>query len=187
MAFIARTGQAVVDFLIPVLLRNELLREEVTTGTLVQVKRRETAGSVAACDIKAEDISFFSTSDPFIEDRRPYCTIVMELGVQPAIPEYGSKAKKQARIFRPHDDTQKSLSRVDIKQAGVARGKLRSADEAQTKVHPRYNIYAYGCSGTVYKGIMPEDKSIYAFLLVSRDSCRNTPALTNGRSQQSGD
>ncbi|THH06221.1 hypothetical protein EW146_g9684 [Bondarzewia mesenterica] len=174
MAFIAKTGQAVIDFLIPVLLRNELLREEVMTGILVQVSRRRTAGSTAACDIKAEDISFFSTSDPFTEDRRPYCT--MELGVQPAVSEPASKAKKGARNLCPHDDTQTSPSRVDIKQAGVARGELRSAAEAQTKlVHPRYNIYAYGCSGTIYKGIMPEDKDTYVSLLASRDLLSEHP------------
>ncbi|THH12410.1 hypothetical protein EW146_g7725 [Bondarzewia mesenterica] len=181
MAFIAKTGQAVIDFLIPVLLRNELLREEVMTGILVQVNRRRTAGSAAACDVKAEDISLFPMSDLFTDDRRPYCTIVMELGVQPANPQQASKTKKLAQNLRPHDDTQTSPSRVAIKQVGATRGELRSASEARTKlVHPRYNIYAYGCSGTVYKGIMPEDKDTYTSLLASRDLLSEHPRTSDG-------
>ncbi|THH04277.1 hypothetical protein EW146_g10218 [Bondarzewia mesenterica] len=179
MAFIAKYDEAVIDLFFPVLLRNELLREEVMTGILVQVKRRRTARTVAAYDdIKAEDISFFSTSNSFTEDRRPYCTIVMELGVQPAILEHASKAKKGVRNLHTQDDTQTSPSRVDIKQ--VARRKLRSAAEARTKlVHPRYNIYAYGCSGTVYKGIMLEDKDKYAFLLASHDLLSEHPRTSD--------
>jgi len=37
------------------------------------------------------------------------------------------------------------------------------------KGHARYNIFAYGCSPTVYRGIDAAHKALYALLLSSRD------------------
>jgi hypothetical protein len=52
-------------------------------------------------------------------------------------------------------------SKVDIPKSGTHRHKRPD--------HPRYVIAAYGCSPTVYRGILEEQRAGFALLLRSRD------------------
>ena len=188
MAFIAKTGQAIIDLGIPVLFVDDKLGETAMTAILIQVKRRIKAGTVVALDIRAENIGLFVTE----ASRRPYCTLVMELGVQPGLDKTigddgkgedmgkgkargKGRGKGRARPSTPpkivaqNAYAAKTPSKVQVKDYGILRSTTRAASENATNNHPRYNIFVYGCSSTVYKGISHGDKHKYALLLATRD------------------
>jgi hypothetical protein len=81
MAIITRSGEVAVDAIIPILLHDDKLCEEVVSGLLVQFKRRRHSGPKASYLINQRTIRFFpkGSSD---SDERPYISLVMELGVR---------------------------------------------------------------------------------------------------------
>jgi hypothetical protein len=185
MGIICKHGERIVDFILPILMWDAKLCEHVISALLVQLKRREKAGTVAMYSVDEAEINFF----PKILEKcthgftggslyRPYVSMVMELDVQPRLPgtaqtstiypwnSAGSKKPPHEERPRtpppaeslPHGDTP---SKMHIPQHGTLH------DPKET--HARYNIFAYGCSPTIYRGIDEVDKSKYALLLSSRD------------------
>ena len=187
MAIICHPNQPGVDFMIPVLLWDDTLCEEVMTAIFIQVKRRTVAGTKQAYAIDEASVNFFpkpskskSTSASVRAESRPYITLIMELGVQPPLSslakmstKVGNKKDKGKAVSKPESSLaskkrEETPSRVDIPQKGSRTG-LRSLSAATEVEHPRYAISAYGCSSTVYKVVEPKQKVQYAQLLASRD------------------
>jgi hypothetical protein len=197
MAISCRSGQPTLDCLLPILLWDENLSEWLMSGILVQFKRRKKKGSVAAYAIDEKDIGFFPKAscsgclnhgqEPH-PDSRPYIVLVMEVGVQASLPKNvttktkfsGSSTNPAAKTkaaskkptpgpsARPTTPTRgdfptdvKTPSKVFIPQSGIHHHRRPS--------HPRYSIFAYGCSPTVYRGIGEEQRAGFALLLRSRD------------------
>ena len=177
MAIMCRNGQHTVDCIIPVLLWDTELCEHVMTGLLIQYKRKKQRGTVAGYSIDQNAVNFFPKTDEECTQHgskskstlnRPYVSLIMELGVQPKVaneantpthfkPDSSSK-KKSSRPQAPDPPTP---SKVYIPTAGKS--------HRRSKAHARYNIFAYGCSPTVYRGIDVAHKASYALLLSSRD------------------
>jgi hypothetical protein len=167
MAIICRSGETGVDIIIPVLLSKSKLCEEVTTGILVQIKRRRAKGSIAKCNIDERTLKFFPDVSPAgaPTTRRPYISLVMELGVQnKPSPDAMTSTKAAARPPR-QSTSQAHVMKTPSKVVALGQGRLRRAADC----HPRYSIFAYGCSDTVYKGIRPSQRAVYQYLLASRD------------------
>jgi hypothetical protein len=164
MAIICRSGESYVDLIIPILLSDEKLSEEVVTGLLVQIKRRREGGTVAKSEIDQKLINFFPTTG--LPDHpsmnRPYVSLVMELGVENKPPEDAiTNTKVTAATPKPRTrrQPQTTPSKLKIpKQGRITHPRDR---------HPRYSIFAYGCSDTVYKGITQTQRGTYKLLLAS--------------------
>ncbi|KAF8579397.1 hypothetical protein K439DRAFT_1525242 [Ramaria rubella] len=182
MAIICMSRQRAVDVMLPILLVDGPLREEVMTSLIIQIKRRGREGNKAAYIIDEGAIRFFPTASETTSagvdgSNRPYIALVMELGVQaPLNPQARTHAKARAR-FKPNPkparsvdpekrqrmqpDMQQTPSKIFLPQ----QGRLKYAKAS----HPRYSIFAYGCSDTVYKVIDRNEKVTYTLLLASRD------------------
>jgi hypothetical protein len=181
MGIICRHGERTVDCIIPVLMWNTRLCKHVITGILIQFKRRKKGGAVGKYSIDQADLKFFpdtpdqcvhgSTDDP---SRRPYISMIMELGVQPRVPGVAETStifqgkKSAASQKRPktppptkHVHVHETPSKIHVPQHG--------AKHHPVEGHARYNIFAYGCSPTVYRGINDLSNAKYALLLRSRD------------------
>ena len=180
MAITGWSSQETVDILIPVLRhRDEKLSESAMTGLLIQVKRRNQKGTTQKYDIYQEKFQFFPSPAAETTDMRPYVTLVAEVGVQRKI----SHAAYTAVLVR-----QKLLKSAPNPLATVGTSKISTADPeslfipAQPKtihhpriVHPRYSVFAYGCSPKVYSVIGESDKSGYKTLLGNRDMLDEHP------------
>jgi hypothetical protein len=176
-AILTRPGETGVDIILPVLLSDEAICEEVVTGVLVQIKRRRVKGTMAAYEIDQRSIGFFPKKTSL--HKRPYISLVMELGVQRkpnpvATTHVKTKvnATTQPRVTKNvkpaiHTTTKPTPSKLSLGQPG------RLAHP--TDHHPRYSIFAYGCSDTVYKGIAPAQRGTYQLLLGSRDFLSDHP------------
>jgi hypothetical protein len=192
MAIICRHGERAVDCIIPVLMWNTRLCEHVITGILIQFKRRKKKGTVVGYSIDQADVKFFPhTLDQCVHgstdnnSHRPYISMVMELGVQPEIPDVAktgtkfqgkkSAAKKCPKTPPPakHVHVHGTPSKIYVPQHGSKHHLIEG--------HARYNIFAYGCSPTVYRGIDDLHKAKYALLLSSRDFLGEHPRH-NGQS-----
>ncbi|EGO24869.1 hypothetical protein SERLADRAFT_415804 [Serpula lacrymans var. lacrymans S7.9] len=125
------------------------------------------------------------------EPVRPYISLILELGVQPKLPRgsginsqvYKNLAKKTAPrvvqsvqiVERGSHSTAKrqkldhldTLSKIHV----IKGGKIRHHHD----LHPRYNIFAYGCSSTVYRAIDGTDKNVLAKLLRIHDLLAEHP------------
>jgi hypothetical protein len=185
MAFQCRSGQYLIDIVIPILLwRSAKLGEKVMSGMLVSIKDRRVASTKAKVQVDESEIAFFPREENDEAPLRPYIALVLELGVQPPVPQLAKtnvkrKRAKQAQSQTPNKrprttpqaDAPSSLSKVEVAVGGVRRS-ARNADTAP-KVHPRYSIFAHGCSREVY-GVV-EDNDVYALLLASRDFLAEHP------------
>jgi hypothetical protein len=166
MAIIPRSGEVGVDVIIPILLHDKQLCEEVVSGLLVQFKRRCHSGPKASYLIDQRTIGSFPEGSPD-EHPRPYISLVMELGVQPkgTVPTKElPKSALSASTTTP--------SKLDV----MKQGRLRHAQDT----HPRFSIFAYGCSNTVYKGISPNQRATYQYLLAPRDFLAEHPRQHSG-------
>jgi hypothetical protein len=185
MAIMCRNGQHTVDCILPVLLWDVKLCEHVITGLLIQFKRRKKNVTVAEGSIDQDTINFFPKTEEKCTHEsksksnsyRPYISLTMELGVQRKIadeaitptlfknkPESSSKKTSHRSKTPPAegpDPEPETPSKVYLPQHGqrhhISQG------------HARYNIFAKGCSPTVYRGIDAAHKDSYALLLISRD------------------
>ena len=162
MAFQCSHGQKTIDIMIPVVLKDETLKEEIMTGILISVKDRVEASTRASIDIDASKLSFFPEDQKLFGDKhlRPYISLVVELGIVP-------KKKHAAGSGDVKLPTKKSRKPkvepmlLDVGKPGrapIPRGSPKLAN-------PRYRIYAYGCSPSVYKVVT--DKDVFASLLSS--------------------
>jgi len=100
----------------------------------------------------------------------------MELGVQLKAPEEA----KTPTIYNPGQSSSKKKSDnrprtppVEGNPDHATPSKIYIPHYGQRhhpqKGHARYNVFAYGCSPTVYRGIDAAHKASYALLLSSRD------------------
>jgi hypothetical protein len=186
MAIMCRNGQRTVDCIIPVLLRDTPLCEHVMTGVLVQIKRRIKAGSVAELSIDQAEVNFFPktlekcTHESIPTSYRPYVSLIMELGVQVKPPEEA----QTATIYKPDRFSSSSSKKKSDRRPQTPPPIEGGPDLAmpskmyipqygqrhhENQGHARYNIFAYGCSPTVYRGIDNAHKASYALLLSSCD------------------
>jgi hypothetical protein len=180
MGIICRHGERAVDCIIPVLMWNTKLCEHVISAILIQFKRRKAKGTVAKYSIDQADVKFFpNTLDRCMHGstdkslHRPYVSMVMELGVQHSLQDLaktGTKFVGQKPATTPKPS--KTPHAKDVNIHGTP-SKIHVPKHGTThypvKGHARYNIFAYGCSPTVYRGIDDVHKAKYALLLSSRD------------------
>ena len=183
MAIMCRNGQHTVDCILPVLLWDTRLCEHVMTGVLVQFKRKIQGGTIAEYSIDQAKFNFFPktlekcTHGSIPTSYRPYVSLIMELGVQLKTPEEA----KTATIYKPDRSSSKKKSEGRPQTPPPIEGGPDHATPSKIyippygqrhhpqKGHARYNVFAYGCSPTVYRGIDVAHKASYALLLSSRD------------------
>ncbi|EJD42549.1 hypothetical protein AURDEDRAFT_185965 [Auricularia subglabra TFB-10046 SS5] len=196
-AFIAQPNQAFVDVLIPILLDpTQPITPSNMSAVLIQVKRRVRAGAPGQYDFTAEQLGVFGDSDPPKPKdplrQRPYCTLLMELGVKVKPSGQTSKTNAPAAAQTAKASGQATKAASKAKAAGKAKApaaapagpslnvpppspaklsigqgpERRSPRGKQPPKHPRYNIRAYGCSNTVYKVIKKDEKAKFAALLL---------------------
>lgn len=162
MAIICPTNQNRIDALIPILLWDRKICQHVMTALMIQFKRRLTPGTKASYSVDVEEIHFFDRDSTCEHDNknefvkfRPYIVFVMELNIQPVRPQLPKK--------NPKNPSKTSPSKVDL---GARRGVRQSPRFGPGPTsHYRYQIFAYGCSSTLYKVIKPDEKITYALLL----------------------
>jgi hypothetical protein len=177
MAIICWSSQDTVDILIPVLLESgAMLKESAMTSMAIQVKRRKVKGSPAAYEIDQKAIGFFPPSSETDKDVRPYITLVAELGVQlPISPIAVTKPKIRQTLTQdvpkkekePYKRKTATPSLSTPSKLYIPRQPVKMAHP--TDVHPRYSIFAYGCSDTVYNVIARSDRPLYKLLLANRN------------------
>lgn len=179
MAFTCRNGETAVDFILPVLLnKSAKLSSWVMTAVFVQVKRRTKRGRYF---INAEALKFFhkEPADQLSPDVRPYITLIMDLGIQPELPEYADLAainvlKKEgagpkrsipqtSTTFTKDHRTPPSPSKLDTSSHHSRRKSPR--DRPVAGKHPCYQAHISGCSNTMYKVIEIADRPTYTDLL----------------------
>ena len=186
MAIICWTSQKTVDIVIPVLIkRTSMIEESTMTGLLIQVKRRKDKGSVIQYEINQKEIGFFPADNADNTAAcRPYVTLVAEIGVQlPFSPAAITQAKVRDKIRRhtPNPPRTFTIVKTAIHQT---LSNLHIPSQPKTikyprDTHPRYSIFAYGCSETVYSVISQSDSSTYKFLLGHRDVLDEHPRKTD--------
>lgn len=166
MAIICRSGQMLVDFLLPIFFRPDgaksLLTEANMSALLIQVKRRAEKGAQAKYAINQSAIGFFPDGTA---NQQPYVTLVMELGVQPKMPQALAEGIATPAAVPP------TPSKLEIPAQG--------RHHHTTDVHPRYSIFASGCSNTVYGVIAPDERDRYQNILASRDFLHEHPRQTH--------
>lgn len=168
--------QAAIDIVIPIFMDNpssdRKVCEEETTAILISVKNRRNASSRTKVVIDEASIGFFPPGSAASKPR-PYITIVMELGIQNE-PTSAAKARSTSSGSANTGGARKaSVSRMEVGPP-VARRSTRST-AATTTAHPRYSIYIYGCSPSVYGVINDVDKDKYAGLLTLHRPLDNSP------------
>ncbi|KAF9519221.1 hypothetical protein BS47DRAFT_1482200 [Hydnum rufescens UP504] len=167
MAVIGWDRQETVDILIPILLRpKEPLAESVMSGILIQVKRREQAGTY---QIDQTTLDFF----PDKGDNRPYVTLIAELGIQGRV---NPQKRVQKRVIREKillaapRPLPESMFPEKPSHSDPTPSELYIPDQPKSihhpkDVHARYSIFAYGCSSKVYGVVSEDDRGVYRFLL----------------------
>jgi hypothetical protein len=195
MAIICRSSQKMVDIVLPVLLRRgDLLQESAMTGLLIQIKPRKAKGSVTKYEINEKALGFFPASQA--EYLRPYITLVAEVGVQsPTDPLGVTEAKTKGKVTqstksikgKAKPTTSKARSPPEPSTSSHrATPSVLSIPEQPKKIahprnlHPRYSIFACGCSDTVYNVIGPYDQYLYKSLLGNRDVLDEHPRKDEG-------
>jgi len=186
MAIMCRNGERSVDCILPVLLWDTQLCEHVMTGVLIQFKRQKRSGTIAKYSIDQADFNFFPkvlekcTHGSTPTSYRPYVSLIMELGVQVEPPEEAKTATKYNKPAKYFSSSSKKSNRRPLTPPPIEGGpdiatpsKMYVPHHGQRhhpeEGHARYNIFAYGCSPTVYRGIDITHKGSYALLLSSRD------------------
>lgn len=191
---ICHSHQQSVDAAIPVLLTREgTMCPKNMTMILIQFKLRKTVRSRTKYDIKQETVELFppASSDTDAGQRRPYITLVMELGASrapsllakvPARCEFKVGKQKhqreleviQSSVSEIQAPTQRKTTRPSSKIViGNFRG--RSSSHTTNETHPRYNFTVYGCSPTVYGVIAEHETGWYKALIRSSDLLGDHP------------
>ncbi|KAF8573314.1 hypothetical protein K439DRAFT_1625165 [Ramaria rubella] len=185
-ATVCHNEQTEVDLMLPILLWDEKLCEEVMSAIMIQVKRRAKAGTLVAYEIEESNIAFFPPQSGTNEraSTRPYIALIMELGVRAEISpevkttvkvrEQPKNAKKKKTTNTPSGSSRENVrSSVKEEKRDISPSEVYIVQPGRNKYprsnHPRYSIFAYGCSSTVYKIVEVSQKGDYAFLLASGD------------------
>ena len=152
MAIQCCQNQEAVDIVIPIVLKDEKLKEDVMSVMLIQVRDREKR--VSHPNIVAESLGIFPRGG---QDERPYIVIVMQLGavVNPKCTWFvdspckyqDSEVKQRANVPRPPRNLEPHLA---------------------SRTHPRYHITIDGCSNKVYGVITEADSPRFAGILAAR-------------------
>ncbi|EMD36058.1 hypothetical protein CERSUDRAFT_96284 [Gelatoporia subvermispora B] len=170
--------QAQIDAAIPVVLKIDNICEKNMTVLLISFKRRLVEGTRAEYNICADSLNvFFHSQEPSFT-KRPYVALVMELGVCGRTryvlgPRHVTGPVKRGETlplrFPAAADlrTPQSTSKVLLGRHNQALRDLRPS--TKQRLHPRYNIYAYGCSERVYKVIDVAERPVYQILLANLD------------------
>ncbi|KAJ8457684.1 hypothetical protein ONZ51_g11381 [Trametes cubensis] len=174
MAVICRNNAATVDVFIPVLMNKDAaLDASVMTGIMVQFKLRAHSGTIAAYAIDATKVGLFKqTPDDDETQRHPYITLIMELGVNseppllasiPVKPEskesiaVNKKLGEKTPVSNAGAPLQDTPSKVVLTPPAPRR--------RRGSAYPRYSIYVYGCSPTVYRVISKNERGVYKHML----------------------
>lgn len=196
-AFICRRGEAIVDLMAPILLWDEKIAEWVMSSFFWQIKLNKKKGKY---QINAEDLGFFppqernrnpsSDDNPFtkpLSTKRPYITMVMDLGVlnpppghakfpvQNAVEKFNETLPAETTVA-PKATTARSKAKAAVPSSVYpgtpSKLKVGMPVTVETRrtptpenTHPRYAIYASGCSDTVYAVIEPDQRTKYHQLL----------------------
>ncbi|KAH7920465.1 hypothetical protein BV22DRAFT_1181105, partial [Leucogyrophana mollusca] len=149
MAIICWDLQDLVDLVIP----NDPLAVSSMTGILMQVKLRRNTGPVSKYAVDQKVVGLFThTEDQDVLN--PYITPVAALGAQ-----LRSRRRGKCVIAQPSKTTPSKLH-IPQQPQRISRA---------AKKHPRYSIFAYGCSNTVYRVIENESRLLYKSLLANKD------------------
>ena len=184
MAFQCANGQWMIDLYIPILLWDEKLSRYVVSGIFIQIKNRLKKQPV---EIDATQFNFFSDPPAAHPDftryyKRPYITIIMDLGVQPGSPnglptnneptenEPSTPIPEASARIPPKSNAQPTTpSHLDIYAAPVGVQQSGQDKKADKSTHPRYVITIVGFSNAVFQVIGKEDQDKYAALITSSD------------------
>ncbi|CAL1710506.1 unnamed protein product [Somion occarium] len=175
MGFICSWTQNTVDFMIAILIDEDLpITDSNITAMMWQIKRRRDKGAINTYDIRQDKINFFP-KDP--QDETPYITIVAELGVQPPRPRHlrtAVKVTERARLLVAKGQQPAERPAPPSKQKPLATpSHMRVISQGTTKhprdKHPKYSVFVYGCSPTIYKVISEEERNRFHKLLALKD------------------
>lgn len=181
-------NQAVMDLVIPVVMKDAKLNRWIVTAIFIQIKNRLRKQPI---HIDVEKMGYFSTGPSDLNnnheyattkkeaDSRPYITIAMELGVQPPppkpldadTPRKGGKGKVPAGAQTPSTPQKTRTLATPLTPANVLSSQPErypmSRDVKKGDQHPRYAIKITGCSPTVYKVV--RQRGDYNNLLAQTD------------------
>ncbi|KAF9510518.1 hypothetical protein BS47DRAFT_1383937 [Hydnum rufescens UP504] len=160
MAIICGSPHEAIDILIPVLLKpKKMLEESVMSGLLIQLRQPSRRAGHNVID--QNSLNFFPIHREGKEEARPYITLIAQLGVlRPVPPQGDTEATEQQSIAAsgpnplvnvPPTEPSSSFPTPTSKCHTVPRPE--SIAHPLRDVHPRYSIFAYGCSDEVYSGI----------------------------------
>ena len=173
-----REGQDAVDIIIPVCMKPEQPRSEHMTAMFDQLKRKLRKSTPVRVEIDADTLHIFPT--PTQECMIPYISLVMELGVTspphdtPDVPtKYIPKraAGEPDPTVVPQAKKPKN-SRSSLEGATVGKPGMTNHPKA---VHPRYAVFAYGCSNKVYADIHHSQHQGYQRMLATRRLLKDHP------------
>ncbi|KAL4252956.1 hypothetical protein ABKN59_003494 [Abortiporus biennis] len=155
IAFVCRTGQSHVDFIIPILLDDgDTIKPTNMTTLFVQVKLHQDEVTCATFDATA----CFRNDGDAPEVLRPYIFLLMNLGVRRRL-EAHLKVRCDDSINRytvsdqPMSDPPQPKERPLPLPGSVKVVSKERVSRRSQPVHPRYWINAVGCSNKVYKFI----------------------------------
>ncbi|KAI1792031.1 hypothetical protein LXA43DRAFT_1181412 [Ganoderma leucocontextum] len=179
MAAICRDKHALVDVFLPVLMkRSAPLRPEVMSGILVQFRQRKVGSTQAAYEVDQRAVGLFRPRPRPRrlavdgETLRPYVSLFMELEAtrlpeplraHPPVADSGSAAipDQQLDQSRPPVDNNSDSPGAQSIPPDLAGGAPPTPSRARVRgVHPRYSLYAYGCSPSVYRVVRGEGDSV---------------------------
>ncbi|EIN09074.1 hypothetical protein PUNSTDRAFT_134247 [Punctularia strigosozonata HHB-11173 SS5] len=181
MAVICLNNAAIVNVFLPILMDKAVaLRPEVMSGIFVQLKLRGQAGTPSAYAINENEIKFFSrnTTSTGGQTPRPYITLIMELGVAnpPSLlaqtpTDYHSDHSKSSTALRKRRDMMEQSGNPPPIPGSPSKVVIPAPPSRGHKnvVHPRYSLYIYGCSPSVYKVIAEAERPLYKRLIRSGD------------------
>ncbi|KAL6303725.1 hypothetical protein BKA93DRAFT_786438 [Sparassis latifolia] len=157
MAIQCSTNQDVIDCIVPVVLQDDKLCEEIMSGILIQVRNKERREVIVVDEATIRHGKGFFPKGRRVDDR-PYITISMQLGVQ-------TKASKTALSQTPNASADKGRKGVlSTPSRFTVQGR---SPHHKRGVHPRYPISVIGYSKKVFD--MVDNKHHYAVLLGGRD------------------
>jgi hypothetical protein len=170
-AIICRNNAKAVDVIIPIVLdHRERLTPSNMTCMFVQFKNGQMAESRAKTSIFAQDLSYFPRN---VDESRIYLAVVMELGLarpsswlaKVCTQDQSLLAQKlHQAVPKPSD----LLAPTRSPRSGIYIPPLLTYGSAATQ-NPRYSIFVYGCSSTVYQVIEQDEDHEYKSLLAIGD------------------
>ncbi|OCH89577.1 hypothetical protein OBBRIDRAFT_794166 [Obba rivulosa] len=184
-ALLGHLTQKKIDLAIPIWLRPmDRLRGKDTpvviepgcmTAVFVSVKRQLSPGTVSKYEISVKDLRVFDGQAESLKDN-PYLALVMELGVQGRARYWALPTGAPRPVGDQLSKAPESFG-GDVDEETAEQEAKTSMDE-KPKVNPRYNVFTYGCSNTVYKVIDLHERGLYKFLLANDDIFSNVARFT---------